>query len=782
MEVSKIKELVNKLTLEEKAGLCSGRDNWFTKCVERLGISSIRMSDGPHGLRKQSGELSGFVQSCIPAVCYPTACTVASSFDRELLLKEGEILGNECQASDVQMILGPGVNIKRSPLCGRNFEYFSEDPMVSTELAASFIKGVQSKGVGTCIKHFFANNQEHRRMTSSSEVDERTLREIYLAAFEGAIKNAQPWSIMASYNKINGIFSTENSKYLQDVLRKEWGFEGLVLSDWGATHNRIDAVKAGTDLTMPAEIETDVEIIKAVEAGELDEKILDIACENILKLSFRASENRKSNIEFDYESGHKFAKEAASQSMVLLKNKDSILPLKRSSNIAFIGKFAVEPRYQGSGSSYVNSFKVTSAYNAAIDAGIPIKYAEGYSINEDKINKKVLEEAVATAQSADIAVIFVGLTEQMESEGFDRKHMKMPTCQNKLIEAICAVQPNTVVVLHNGAPIEMPWVNLPKAILETYLAGEAIGEATVDILFGDINPSGRLAESFPKKLEDNPSYLFYFGEGNRVEYNEKIFIGYRYYESKKMETLFPFGYGLSYTTFEYSNLSLDKTQMTDNDMLTVSVDIKNTGKVEGKEVVQLYVAPPKGESIRPIRELKGFEKISLQPGETKKVMFQLNKRAFAYWNVEAHDWYVESGMYTIQIGRSSHTIVCEKIVDITALKTGNFIEYNTSSTIGEITRHPLGKKFWDENIGKFIFGLISSGMVKQDQLDAMGIQVGDEANEDVIKKITGNIGGQENGMNGMEVMMTLPVTMLVGFIPELSMDDLKSLFDAMNQK
>jgi beta-glucosidase len=782
MKETKIKEIISQLTLEEKAGLCSGRDNWFTKGVERLGIPAIRMSDGPHGLRTQSGEMNGFASNSIPAVCFPSACAMASSFDRELLQREGEILGSECQASDVQVILGPGVNIKRSPLCGRNFEYYSEDPLIATEMATAFIQGVQSQGVGTSLKHFLANNQEHRRMTNSSEVDERTLREIYLAAFEGAVKNAQPWTVMASYNKINGTFSTENSDYLQEILRKEWGFKGLVVSDWGATHNRVAAVAAGTDLTMPAEIETDIELIKAVENGTLDESVLDIACENILMMTFMGVENSKPNTEFDYEGGHEFAREAAGQSMVLLKNEDSILPLKRSGKIAFIGKFASEPRYQGSGSSYINSFKVTSSLDAAADAGITLDYAEGYSIKEDKTDDTLLAEAVATAQNADVAVIFAGLTEQMESEGFDRKHMNMPTCQNELIEAVCAVQPNTVVVLHNGAPIEMPWVDKPKAILETYLGGQAVGAATVDVLFGDVNPSGRLAESFPKRLEVNPSYLFYFGEGNRVEYNEKVFVGYRYYESKKMETLFPFGYGLSYTTFEYSNLKLNKSEMTDDDTLTVSVDVTNTGRVVGKEVVQLYVAPEKGEIIRPVRELKGFDKISLQPGETKTVTFQLSKRAFAYWNIEAHDWYVESGRHAIQIGKSSHDIVCEEIVDIAAKSfTGNK-EYNITSTIGEIIQHPLGKKFWEENLGKFISGLIANGMVKQEQMDAIGMQPGDEINDEIIKKFSGNSEGQETSFGGMEVMMSLPVTILLGFIPDLSKQDLNSLFGVMNQK
>jgi beta-glucosidase len=780
MEKSKIKELVAQLTLEEKAGLCSGFDSWLTKGVERLGIPSIRMSDGPHGLRKPVGNINDMTGNSIPAVCFPSACTTASSFDRQLLREEGEVLGRECQASDVQVLLGPGVNIKRSPLCGRNFEYFSEDPLLSTEMATAFIQGVQSEGVGTSLKHFLANNQEFHRMTGSSQVDERTLREVYLATFEGAVKNAQPWTVMASYNKINGTYSTENTDYLEDILRKDWGFEGLVVSDWGATHDRVAAVAAGTDLTMPSETDTDIKLVQAVKNGALNEKILDTACENVLTLTYLGAENKKKNIEFDYESDHSFAHKAAAESMILLKNNDSILPLNKSARIAFIGKFADQPRYQGSGSSHINSHKVISALDAVGDAGIIVEYAEGYSLKDTNTDATMLAKAVSTAQNADVAVIFAGLPEQMESEGFDRKRLDMPACQNELIEAVCAVQPNTVVVLHNGAPIEMPWVDRPKAILETYLGGQAVGAATVDVLYGNVNPSGRLAESFPKKLEDNPSYLFYFGEGNRVEYNERIFVGYRYYETKKMDTLFPFGYGLSYTTFEYSNLKLDKLQITEEDTLTVTVDVTNTGIVAGKEVVQLYVAPEKAEVLRPLRELKGFDKISLEPVETKTVTFHLNKRSFAYWNTDAHDWYMENGKCSIQIGKSSHDIVCEETVEIIAKYfIGNQV-YGTHSTLGEFVNHPLGKKFWEENIGKFIAGLAASGMLKQEQLDAMGISAGEDMNAHTIEKISAGAGMQSTGFTGIEVLMSLPVTMLTGFISDFSAQNLEELCEQMN--
>ncbi len=793
MTKEKIKELVSQMTLEEKAALCSGKDNWHTKGVERLGIPEVTVSDGPHGLRKEEESADNFViRQSIPAVCFPAGCALAASFDRDLLRKVGETIGRECQAVNVQTILGPAVNIKRSPLCGRNFEYFSEDPFVASEMAKSYIEGVQSQGVGACIKHFLANNQECRRQSSSSEVDERTLREIYLAAFEGAVKDAKPWAVMCSYNKINGIYASENSKFLTDILRKEWGFDGMVMSDWGAVHDRVAAVAAGCDLTMPAATETDHLLVEAVRNGKLEESVLDTACERILEFIYRGIENRKENIDFDYEGDHQIAKYAAEESMVLLKNEDFILPLKKNARIAFIGKFADKPRYQGGGSSHVNSFKVTSALEAVKALkDIPtenIIYAQGFVDEKDVVNEELKVEAIKAAVASDVAVIFAGLPESFESEGYDRTHMRLPNCQNDLINAICAVQPNTVVVLHNGAPVEMPWLDKVKAVLETYLGGQAVGAAVVDVLFGKVNPSGRLPETFPIKLEDNPSYLFFgqgFKEADRVEYREGVFVGYRYYETKKMDVLFPFGYGLSYTTFEYSNLRLDKTKMKDTDTLAVSVDVTNTGSVFGKEVVQLYVAPPKGTIVRPIRELKGFEKVALNPGETKTITFTLSKRSFAYWNTRLNDWHVESGKYAIQIGKSAHDIVLEEKVEIISDTIILPENYNMTTSIGDFIKHPKGKAFWDKMLPKLMAGFVASGFIDKEKVAAFGIDIGEK--ENISDKLAEKLkAGEEfddgSGMNNLAFLMNQPIDIFTTFIPDLKTEDMQKLLDEMNSK
>ncbi len=657
-----IKTLVSKLTLEEKAGLCSGADFWHTKAVERLGIPASMVSDGPHGLRKQVEEAGHLgTNGSIPAVCFPAASATAASFDRELICRMGEAIGDSCQHEKLSVVLGPAVNIKRSPLCGRNFEYFSEDPFLTGKMAAAFIHGVQSRNVGTSIKHFAANSQEHRRMSSSSEVDERTLREIYLPAFETAVKEEQPWTVMCSYNRLNGVYASENPWLLTEVLRKEWGFEGYVVSDWGAVSDRVAGVAAGLDLEMPASGGfNDRKIVEAVRAGKLDERLVDQAVERILNIVFRYVENAKPDTPWDKEAQHRLAAEIAADCMVLLKNEDELLPLRREDEIAFIGEFAAKPRFQGGGSSHINCFRTTGALEAA--EGLKIRYAQGYSAAQDRATDEQIAEAVEAARAAKAAVVFAGLPDVYESEGYDRAHMRMPDCQNRLIEAVAAVNPNTVVVLHNGSPVEMPWLDRVKAVLEAYLGGQAVGPATVRVLFGEVNPSGRLPESFPKKLEDNPSYLFYGGEGNTAEYREGIFVGYRYYDRKGTELLFPFGHGLSYTSFDFSKLRLSAGRITDRDSLTATVTVTNTGKRAGKTVVQLYVGDCESSVFRPVRELKGFEKVSLQPGESKDLSFTLDKRAFAYWNTQIHDWHVESGEFRIEIGRSSRDIaVVEKV-------------------------------------------------------------------------------------------------------------------------
>lgn len=702
MQSEKIRELISQMSLEEKAGLCSGADFWHTKACKRLGIPATMVSDGPHGLRKQADEADHLgINDSIKAVCFPAGCGTAASFNRELITTMGETLGNECQAEGVSVILGPAVNIKRSPLCGRNFEYYSEDPLVASEMAGALIKGVQSKNVGTSIKHFLANNQETRRMSSSSEIDERTLREIYLAAFEGAIVKKKPWTVMCSYNKINGVYAAENEEYLTKVLRNEWGFDGYVMSDWGAVNARVEDLAAGLDLEMPTSNGiNDRLIVEAVKNGSLKEEVVDLACERILNIVYRYEENRDKTAVFDRDKDHEMARKVAEETIVLLKN-DGILPLNEKDDIVFIGQYAKTPRYQGGGSSHINSHKVTSALDAVAYRS-NITFAQGFKDDKDEVEEVMMAEAVEAAKKAKVAVVFAGLPDAFESEGFDRSHMRMPNCQNELIKRIAQVQPNTIVVLHNGSPVEMPWVNDVKGIVEAYLSGQAVGGACVDILFGKVNPSAKLPETFPLKLEDNPSFLFYYGEKDKVEYREGVFVGYRYYDAKKMEVLFPFGHGLSYTTFEYSNLQVSSESITDKDTVTVTVDVTNTGKMAGKEIVQLYVADKESTVLRPVKELKEFAKVELQPGETKTVTLELGKRAFAYWNTEIHDWHVETGDFELLIGKSSRDIVCSKTIHV-ASTVKLPVTYTMDTTIGDLMEDPDAAKYLNELMKGSIF-------------------------------------------------------------------------------
>lgn len=583
-----VEKILQQMTLEEKAQMCSGRDFWRTQDVERLGIPKVMMCDGPNGLRKQIGGSDALgINESIETVCYPTASAVAASFDTELLRELGEILGEECQAEHVGMLLGPGINMKRSPLCGRNFEYFSEDPYLAGKLGASYIKGLQGKGVAACVKHFACNNQETRRLSGSSWVDERTLREIYLPAFEMAVKEGGVRSVMNAYNAINGTFCAENKRLLTDILREEWGYQGFVVTDWGAVKDRVTGLEAGIDLEMPGSMTGKTEaIMEAVEEGSLSMETLNQAVRNVLTFVKESIDNQRETAVFDREQAHVksgvFEKECA----VLLKN-DGILPLSKRKKIAFIGAFAESPRYQGTGSSHINVRHAVSALEC-LD-GWEAVYAKGYDADQEDADEELLRQAAEIAKNAEAAVIFAGLPEAYETEGCDRDTMKMPAGQNALIEAVAQVQPNTVVVLHGGSPIELPWLAHVRAVLCMYLGGDQVGRAAVELLCGAANPSGKLAETWPLRLEDNPSFLNFPGEGARVEYREGIFIGYRYYDRKKMAVCFPFGHGLSYTEFAYSGLELDRSQMTEKDCLRVKCRIQNIGKVFGKEAVQLYV-------------------------------------------------------------------------------------------------------------------------------------------------------------------------------------------------
>ncbi len=659
------RELIGMMTLEEKASLCSGLDYWHTKPIERLNIPGILVTDGPHGIRRQPGESGGAgIGQSREATCFPTACTTACSFDRDLLFEMGEALAMECIDQEVSVLLGPGANIKRSPLCGRNFEYISEDPFVTGELAAAIISGIQSKHIGTSLKHFAANSQEKARMVSNSIVDERALREIYLAGFEKAVKKAAPWTLMSSYNLVNGTYAGENKELLTDILRNEWGFDGVVMSDWGAVNERAAALSAGLELEMPPSGGiNDRRIAEAVKNGSLSQDILDMAVLRMMDLIFR-TKNNQSSAEQLYEKNNELARRIAVESAVLLKN-DGMLPASRKQNIAVIGAFARYTRYQGSGSSKINPTQVSSVYDAFTAGGIPFEYADGYQLSEDETDIELLNHAVSVSQGKDIVFIFAGLPEEFESEGFDRTHINLPASQNNLISEVAGVNPNVAVILFGGSPCAMPWISAVKSVLLCYLPGQAAGQAAYDLLFGKAVPCGKLAETFPVFLSDNPSYP-YFGGPKNIEYRESIFVGYRYYDASNKEVLFPFGFGLSYSSFAYRNLTLSSKEILDSDTLSVTLDVENTGDYDAREIVQLYVEPPESKIYKAKKELRGFAKINLAKGETGKVSFTLDKRSFAYFNINIQDWHVESGTYKIHAAASSRDIRLTADVDVTS--------------------------------------------------------------------------------------------------------------------
>lgn len=676
------------MTLEEKAGLCSGIDGWCTEQVDRILLKSIKVSDGPHGMRTEEDGKT------LKSVCFPSGATLASSFSRETIAKVAEQIGREAHTKNVDTVLGPAINIKRSPLCGRNFEYLSEDPYLAGELGVAYVKSMQAQGTGTSLKHFAANNQEYRRMSVTDEVDERTLREIYLSNFEKVVKQAKPWSVMCSYNRINGTYSSENKWLLNDVLRKEWGFDGIVMSDWGAVNDRVKGLKSGLNLEMPSsQNENNKLIIEAVKNGSLDEKVLDNSIEEMLIWIDKQLEARnQSNETTSFEEENEVSKLASLDSAVLLKN-DGILPLTKDKKVAFIGGFAKNPRYQGGGSSHIESYKSTSACQCV--NGYDIVYSEGFSSTEDKVDNDLFLNAIETAKNSDVTVVFAGLPDSFESEGYDRTKLDLPDCQNKLIQELLKVQKNIVVVLHNGSPVVMPWVNDVKAILEMYLGGQAVGEATVDLLYGKSNPSGKLAETFPLRLEDTPCYLDFPGDGYVAKYSEGIFVGYRYYDKKKMDVLFPFGFGLSYTDFEFTDLKIDKNNITDKDKLFVTVKIKNIGSCFGKEVVQLYVAPKNNENIvRAKKELKGFLKVALNAGEEKEICFELDKRSFAYYETRIHDWYVKTGEYEILIGNSSRNITLSETVNVSSTDKDPFT-VDCYTTVGDLWERRDNSEIWE---------------------------------------------------------------------------------------
>ncbi len=657
-----IQSLLKQLTLEEKAALCIGMTAWKTVPVERLGIPSIYVSDGPHGVRKAEGVGEG---KALPATCFPTFSALAATWDVDLIHTMGQALADECIALDVDIVLGPGNNMKRTPLCGRNFEYFSEDPYLAGEMASHFIDGVQSKGVGTSLKHFAANNQETERNTISAEIDERTLHEIYLAGFERAVKKSQPWTVMCSYNLINGTRCSEDRRLLTDILKGDWGFEGFVVSDWGAVHNRVKALAAGVDLEMPGPQAKRVErVIEAVRSGEIDPAVLDAAVERILKIVEKAIQTKKGHTKIDVASHHALARRLASEAIVLLKNENNLLPLSNVKKIAIIGQSAKEAHFQGGGSSHINPTKVDVPFDEIkkLAGNAELSYAQGYTMKPG-FQPELIGEAVKIAVGADVALLFVALPPYKDNEGNDRPDMELSEQQVTLINAVAAVQPKCVVILNNGSAIDMrAWIDGAAAVVEAYLFGQAGGGAVADVLFGKVNPSGRLAETFPFKINDTPAYTNFPGENGKVRYGEGLFIGYRYYEARQADVQFPFGFGLSYTTFELSNMRLSSETIKDMDELTVSVDVTNTGKVAGKTVVQIYVHPQQAALARPYKELKGFAKVELRPGKTKTVSITLEPRAFAYYDPSFKTWVTESGSYDILVGQSSADISLEKTI------------------------------------------------------------------------------------------------------------------------
>lgn len=694
-----IEELISQMTLEEKASMCSGKNMWETQDIERLGIPSITLSDGPYGLVKR---LSGF-SDAVPATCFPTSSAMSSSWDIDLIYTIGKAIGEECQSENIGILLGPGINIQRSPLGGRYFEYFSEDPILSGEIGTAFVKGVQSQGVGGCVKHYIANNQEYHRTNVNNIIDEQALNEIYLYNFEIVVTKSNPWSVMAAYNKLNEVYCTENEFLLTDVLRNQWKFDGFVVSDWYAVDSIVNSINLGLDLEMPYSYGINSQkIVDAVRNGTLDESALDKAVKNILNIVFKVISNKKANASYDKEKHNTLAREAARNCIVLLKNKNNLLPLikekMKKKKLAIIGEYAKNPRYQGIGSARVNPTMVENPYDEIVkltEGSIKIYYSKGYNITNESIpnDNSLINEAKKIASDSDVVILFVGTPESYDKEGEDRPDINLPDNQVKLIKEIGKVQKNLIVVLNNGSPVTIsPWCKYTNSIVEAWLTGQASGGAIADILFGIENPSGKLSSTFPIKLSDNPTYLDYVSPENNLLYKEGIFVGYRYYDKKAMEVQFPFGFGLSYTSFDYSDLTLSKDVIEDNDTLEVKVKIKNTGKYFGKEIVQLYVRQIFSNVPRPIKELKTFTKVPLNPGEEKEVNFTLNNRDFSYYDTVTKNWVVESGPFQILVGKSSRDICLIKDIYVKSFYMPK-IRYTKNTLSGDFLLHPQAKIF-----------------------------------------------------------------------------------------
>ena len=744
----KIDNLVSQMTLEEKALMTSGRDAWSTQPIERLNIPYIWMADGPHGLRRAPTTYLWGYGDQAPATCFPTASALSATWDMDLLEEVGSALGTEANALGVDLLLGPGINIKRSPLAGRNFEYFSEDPILSGKLGAAYINGVQSQGVGATAKHYVANNVETQRMWANSNVDERTLQEVYMTPFEIAVKEAQPWSVMACYNRVQGEYGTESVRLLTDKLKNEWGFKGFVVSDWDAVVDRVQGIRAGMHLEMPGKPAriTNKMIVEAIKNNELDEKQLDAVVKDILRIVFLAQDNQQEPTDIKVEEHHQLARKVAAEAMTLLKNSKKLLPLDKSQykKIAVIGEFAENPRYQGNGSSQVKPTKLdkfTDVIRDEYGQGIEISYSAGYSLSNDD-DLSLIAEAAKVAGQADVAIVLAGLPLSYESEGIDRKHIDLPPSHYQLISALAKAQPNTAVALINGSAIAMPWVDEVSAILETWLGGQAGAGAIADTLFGKVNPSGKLAETFPKRLQDSPAFINFPGEDGQVIYGERMFVGYRYFDKLNIEPLFPFGHGLSYTDFSYSDLKLSAKNITDKDQLEVSLTLTNTGKRVGKEVVQLYVVDTESTLQRPVKELKAFDKIELAPGESKQVSFVLSVRDFSYYSKQYDRWLAESGEFEILVGSSSRDMRLNGSLTLTSTEELNY-KMTEFSFFAELWSNPQLKPLLIDFMPKWIKAMTPEGkpveeakiedFLQQQPLIKFPYFTGGEVNEQQIK-------------------------------------------------
>ncbi len=720
------RDLVKALTLEEKASLCLGADFWHTAAVPRLGIFSVQVADGPHGLRKErdDGE-QGSLSGSVPATCFPTASALGSSWDVDLLHEVGVALGLEASAEGVAVLLGPGVNIKRSPLCGRNFEYFSEDPRLSGELGVAFVRGVQSQGVGTSVKHFAANNQETDRARVSADVDERTLREIYLPAFERVVRTAAPWTVMCSYNRVNGVHASQHRWLLSEVLREEWGFGGLVVSDWGAVHDRVAALAAGLDLEMPPQLgHSDRALVEAVRSGVLEEEVLDTAVARVLTLVEQAAgqvaPGAAQDPGVDHDAHHALARRAACESAVLLKN-EGVLPLEvpQGGTVAVIGEFARTPRFQGAGSSQVNPTRVDVALEelrAGVPAGVRVEFAAGFGLEATDEDGALAEAAVALAQRADVAVVFLGLPAGEESEGFDRVHMDLPPDQLALLERVAAVADKVVVVLANGsAVLTASWERHAGAIVECWLSGQASGGAVADLLLGRANPCGRLAETIPCRLQDTSSFLNFPGDSGHVRYGEGVFVGYRGHDALEQPVSFPFGHGLSYTSFGYADLdvAVSGSHAEGTLAVTVTCTVTNSGSRRGKEVVQLYVGDPVAAVARPPRELRGFCKVDLPAGMTQQVVFDLDASDLSYWSQTVRDWVLEPGDFEIAVGASSRDVRLTATVHVDAPRVDPPL--GPMSSLVEWLADPAGSAALHEVLGTTADGRLA-GMLGDPEL------------------------------------------------------------------